>query len=392
MTDEAFSMRRRSNNSWFVALLVFASAAACIPTSAVARSYYVGPVDRPAQVALADQLKSLGVAGTDAVELNLRSRAVLLDAFQMFRAGSFEKHFPNGFDLDLSRDDIRRVAGNFVLSNAKNRRGYLQELKYLNLLSQPDSPFEVLEVGGRAPISSGRVVEFDARLRDKHTGYSAASEFKNWKIGNQSQVDDAKDQINKIAARARKEKVPRAVWINRQKVPDQFRGDLERYATKRNVGLYDDISTGNSTKSTRLGEVLEKESDSLKRYGWMKATARSVGVVSTAYGTGKATYAAYAWQRGGMTTRTATVAASEGAGAAVGGFTFAYLGAKLGAFGGPLAWITIPAGGIAGGIFGAFGGGAGGKAAGETLAEEVLFKDLEHNETTAVIAYLREQY
>jgi hypothetical protein len=392
MTEEPLVILRKSEIRWILTLITFACAPICIPAPAEARTYYVGPVDRPTQVALANQLGALEDVGGDAAGINRRGRAILSDAFHMFKGGRFEKHFPNGFYLDLSRDDIRRVARNYVLSNAKNRDGYLQELKYLNLLAQPESPFDVLEVGGRAPISSGRVVEFDARLKDKRTGLPAASEFKNWRISNRSQVEAAKDQMNKIAMRAREEKVPRAIWVNRQPVPDSFRSDLERYAAKRNMGFYDDISTGSSTKSRRLSEVLEKESDSLKKHDWTKATGRTIGIAAALYGTGNATYAAYAWQRGGMTTRTATVAASEGAGAAVGGLTFALLGAKLGAFGGPVAWITIPAGGVVGGVFGAFCGGAGGKAAGQTLVDQVIFKDLEHNETTAVIAHLREQY
>ena len=339
--------------------------------------------DRSIGVSLADELKSIASSGATSKEINREGRRILSNAYSA-RGGYFAKSFPRGFHLDLSKDDVRRVATNLLQGNRNNWHGYERELKFLNVVANKKSPFELLSVNDRAKIASGKLVEFDAVIKDK-------------RITSMAQLEDAKKQIDKIASRARSQGVSRSIWVNRARLSANLRQDLQSYAARRNVTVYAGVSTSdklahNLKNPQRFDDVLEREAGMLQKTRWVRVAGRVVGVAATAYGAGKAAYAAYRWQQGGMTTRTATVTASEGVGAAAGGASGAYLGAQLGAFGGPVAWVTVPAGGVLGGVVGAFAGGLGGKAVGETFVDEVIFKDLEHNETTAVIAYLQQQY
>jgi hypothetical protein len=385
---------------WATTFVLLASISSLGPTTLYARSYAPPPFiqDRSIGVSLADEMKALASNGASSRQINHEGRKILSQAYS---AGGryFQRNFPRGFNLDLSKNDISRVATNLLQGNVNNWHGYERELKYLNVIAGKDSPFELLKVNDRKWIKSGKLVEFDALLKDKRSGLLMSAEFKDKKIASRAELRQAKQQIDKISRRAREQRVSRSMWVNRKRVSENFRAELERYAAKRNVTVYIGVSTSErlpheSKNPKRFDDVLALESRGLGR--WVRLAGRSVGVGATLYGLGKGGHTFYAWQRGGLNTRAAVAAGSEAAGAAAGGLGGAAAGAQIGLAVGsafpPLAVISVPGGILVGGVLGAFGGGVGGKTAGEALAEEVLFKDLEHNETTAVIAYLREQY
>jgi len=83
--------------------------------------------------------------------------------------------------------------------------------------------------------------------------------------------------------------------------------------------------------------------------------------------------------------RTGGGIAGAGAGAAGG----AWLGAQIGVFGGPLAWFTVPAGGVIGGTIGGVAGYFGGSYAGEFTAQ-AWYGSLDRDVRDRVTGWLKE--
>jgi hypothetical protein len=314
----------------------------------------------------------------------------------------FRSEFPRGFRLNFSEPQYLKIATNLLRGNQSNWHGYLRELKYLNDIARKQSPFKIVLVGDRAPLRSGQVVEFDALLEDKRTRLKVSAEIKDWRIDSRQSLEKAKLQIDKISRRAGEHGVARTMWINRQEIPKRYRQELLSFASRRNVGVYSGISTSNKLPHNlktpqRFDDVLKHESKALRHIKIGRMAGRSAGILGAAYGLGEVGYSAFQWNKGSITTRRATISASEGVGAAAGGLAGAATGASIGGTIGtavPFVGNAVGAvgGGIIGGVVGAFGGSAAGSASGTLLVDQVIFKDLEEKETEALITFLQQHY
>lgn len=369
---------------------------------AEARSLYPPPFiqDRPLGKSLAAQMDAAAKSGKSPIAIHRECRKILSEGLSK-NGQRFRSEFPRGFRLDFSDPAYRKIATNLLRGNQSNWHGYLRELKYLNEIARKQSPFSILSVGDRAKLRGGQLVEFDALLEDKRTGLKISGEFKDWKITSRASLEKAKRQIDKISRRARQQGVSRSMWVNRARVSDTYRKELEDYALRRNVGLYAHISTSDKLahrlkNPQRFDDVLEKEARVLKKIKGGRLVGRGAGIAGTLYGGYQVGSAAYLWNSGAMTTRKATITASEGVGKAAGGLAGAYLGAQaggtIGVFFPPAAPFLVAGGGIVGGVVGAVGGSVAGSAAGELLVDQVIYKDLEEKETDALIAFLQDYY
>lgn len=351
---------------------------------------------------LADRMEQVAASGKSRREVHRECRRILSDGLS--KGGQrFRSEFPRGFRLDLSDPKYRKVAVNLLRGNKRNWHGYLRELKYLNEIARKSSPFQILSVGDRAPLRSGQLVEFDALLRDKRTGLRASAEFKDWRIDSRAKLDGAKRQIDKIARRAREQRVARSMWVNRARVPENFRIELERYGRRRNVAVYSGISTSTRLphdlwNPRRFDDVLARESRSLRPSSLSRYAVRGGGFVAIAVGATQVGHAAYQWNRGALTTRRATISATQGGTAAVGTAGGAIGGAKAGALigtavlPGPGTAIGGVVGGILGGLAGGIGGAMVGGIAGNALVDHVVFRNLKEEETAALIDFLIGHY
>jgi hypothetical protein len=315
----------------------------------------------------------------------------------------YERSFPKGIFYDATRSDVMKVITNLMRSNRKNWSGYMRELKFINELASSNSPFVLERAGGRELIKDGRLVEFDLLVRDKRSNLKMAIEVKEWKIRSQADLNKSKGQIQKIAMRAREEGVERVVWVNRERVPERFRTELEKFARSQNVGFYDDISTSQRlprdlNKPGRLDDVLEKESRSLGRTRWGRAAGKTLIVLGVVWETYQAGAAVQKWRNGRMTNRELVSEAGGTAGGMAGGVAGGYAGAQAGAyigtFFGPGYGTAV--GAFAGGLIGAVGGGVAGTFAGtevaNTASEKMIFRKLNDYEKQKIINGLLTHY
>jgi hypothetical protein len=395
-----------------------------IATNASARTLYPPPFiqDRAFGKQLADQMEQVAASGKSPTAVHRECRRILRDGLSQ-GGQRFRSEFPRGFRLDFSDPQYRKIGTNLLRGNRSNWHGYLRELKYLNEIARKQSPFRIVSVGDRAPLKSGKIVEFDALLEDKRTGLRMSAEFKDWKINSRANLDKAKLQIDKIARRAREQGVSRSMWVNRARLSDRYRGELEEYARRRNVSIYSGTSTSNKLAHNlknprRFDDALEGESRLLQRRATRaversriavkheskalrhikigRIAGRAAGPLIAGYEAYEVGHTAYQWKQGAVTTRKATISASEGIGAAAGGLagaaTGAYAGGAIGTFFPPAAPFLAAGGGVIGGIAGAIGGSMAGGAGGTLLVDQVIYKDLEEKETDALIAFLQQHY
>ena len=314
----------------------------------------------------------------------------------------YERSFPKGIFYDATRPDVQKVITNLMRANPKNWHGYMRELKYINELASPDSPFVLEKAGGRELIKDGRLVEFDLLVRDKRSNLRMAIEVKEWKIRSQGDLNKAKKQLNKIAMRAQEEGIERVAWVNRERIPQRFRAELEAFARSKNVVFYDDISTSQRLprdllKPGRFDDVLEKESILLRGIQWGRV-ARTVGVAAVLWETYQGVSEVQKWRSGQMTNREFVLEVGGVAGGMAGGVAGGRVGAQIGAY---IGTVFEPGGGtfigaLAGGLIGAVGGGIAGSFTGkevaDTAGEKLIFQKLNDWEKQKIINVLITHY
>jgi hypothetical protein len=273
----------------------------------------------------------------------------------------FQREFPKGVHLDFMRDDISRIVNNALSGNKTNWHGFYRELKIINYIESPNSSFSLIESGSRQTISDGRLVEFDITTRHRQTGLKMVIESKDWGIRSRADLEKAKQQIAKIAIRAREEGVSRVAWINRKPVPEQFRGELLDFGKNKGAGIYDNISTGESAvrrgNARHISSILDKESRIITtRSGLRKATKGAV-VFSIAFETGFLIHKTWQWRSGRATTRDLATTGGGAVGATGGAAAGFWVGASVGSFfPGPGTAIGSFLGITVGGIFGHYAG------------------------------------
>ena len=302
----------------------------------------------------------------------------------------WKRYFPNGVFLDFMRDDISRIVDNTLTGNKSNWHGFYRELKYINFIQSPDSPFELIEAGTRQKISDGRLVEFDILVQHKGTGARMVIESKDWKIASRADLGNAKEQIAKIAIRAREEGVSRVTWMNRQPIPDAYRGELMRFGERKGVGIYDNVTTGlKESKALHISEILDKESKQLTQ----KALERKARMLTVRGAllieSGIFVHKTWQWRSGKATTRELVSTGGGAAGGIAGVASGTWIGASIGSF--------FPGAGTAiGGVVGGFVGGITGHFAGKTIAtyaaEKLFFEKQTEQEKQATFDALIAHY
>lgn len=311
----------------------------------------------------------------------------------------FERSFPKGVNFDSARGDVRKVVTNLMRANRHNWHGYMRELKFINEIAHPESPFVLEQSGGRQLIKDGRLVEFDLLLKHRSNGLRLAIESKDWRIRSQEDVFKAKKQIEKIAARARQEGVTRVAWVNRELVPDRYRGELMAHAEQYGVGFYDNVSTSlkrpnDLVNPKRFDDVLNVEATKLRKIRVGGLVSKGFVVVTAAWSVGDGIYTVHKWRSGRMTTREFASAGGGTVGGLAGGIAGAYAGGKAGAvigtFFGPGCGTAIgaAAGGIVGSLGGAIAGTFAGEEVGASAAEQLIFSELNKEEKRKIIEAL----
>lgn len=324
----------------------------------------------------------------------------------------FNSEFPRGFRLDLSRPDTRKVAINFLKGNANNWHGYSRELKVLNYIHS-GRRFNIIEAGSRTRFR-GRITEFDALLEHKRTKLRAVIEVKDRQIKSAKDMANAKDQITRIAARAKRDGVSTVAWVNRQTLPRNTEAELARHANRLGVSVYHNVTTGARTagvgRSRSLEGVMRAESMKLNRMARTPPMApRPVAMTNAPVARSITTRLAgpliasaaigvtiYQYHRGGMNRRASITALSSGVGALAGSFAGAKGGAAAGAMIGsffPIIGTAAGAtvGGLVGGIGGALGGGMLASKIADTQTLNFIAK-LDEEGQRALIQALREKY
>jgi hypothetical protein len=304
----------------------------------------------------------------------------------------FQREFSRGVYLDFMREDISRIVNNALSGNRTNWHGFYRELKFINYLQSPGSPFELIQAGTRQKISDGRLVEFDMLVRHKRTGSKMVIESKDWGIRTRADLEKAKDQIAKIAQRTREEGVSKAVWMNRQNVPEGFRDDLVRFGKSQSVSIYDNVSTGQSAvrlgKAQHVKALLKAESTLLTRSA-LKQAARVGAIFGVVMESGFAVHKTWQWQSGGATTRDLVTTAGGAGGAIAGAAGGAATGAAIGSvFPGPGTAI----GGFVGGFVGGFAGHFAGSKGTEYAVEKLYFENQTAKEREATVEALIARY
>jgi hypothetical protein len=322
----------------------------------------------------------------------------------MSRGGLYFKNsFPKGVYFDASRNDVRKVITNLLRANRYNWHGYLRELKFINELAVPESPFILEESGGRQLIKDGRLVEFDLLTKHRSSGLKLVIESKDWKIRSKEDLEKAKKQIEKIAMRARQQGVSRVAWVNRKLVTPRYRSELLAHAERHGVGFYDNVSTSlkrshDLVKPKRFDDVLELESSYLRKIRWGSLAGKSFVAASAVYEIGNGIYTVHKWQSGRITTREFVSTGSGAAGGLAGGIAGGFAGVKAGAAIGTLfgpgygTAIGAAAGGLIGSVGGAIAGTAAGEFAGNTAAEKLVFQSLNEKEKRATYQALIQHY
>lgn len=315
----------------------------------------------------------------------------------------FRNSFPKDAHFDAVRPDVRKVITNLMRANHHNWHGYLRELKLINELAQPDSHFVLEESGGRRVIKDGRLVEFDLLARHRASGFKIAIESKDWKIRGNADMEKAKNQIEKIAARARQQGVSRVIWVNRKSVHSRYRDELAANAKRRRVGFYDNISTSlkrphDLMNPRRFDDVMETESASLRRMRGAGLLGKGVVALTVIYEVGNGANTFHKWRSGRITTRECISTGSGTAGGLAGGLAGGYAGAEAGAFTGSFfgPGPGTAAGAVVGGLVGSAGGAIAGALAGELVgtvaAEKLMFQSLEQLEVLETIEVLKDYY
>jgi hypothetical protein len=317
------------------------------------------------------------------------------------RQGGFQRHFPQGFQLDVTKGNI----GKTVLLTASDgqwssRKGFVTEIKVLNAASR-SRYFEIADTSRPLKTSLGNT-EVDVNLRHRATGRTLRMEVKNVKVTG-SNLQDLKTQIAKLGADARRTGA-RQVWVNNQAIPDRFREDFRRYARSKGVAVYDRVSTGPGKvaagRARSLQSVLRLENRILTPAKispvWMSQRAgRWAGRAGIGVTGALLAYDVYRWRTGSLSGRQLAARTATTAGGAVGGWGGAQAGAMAGAaLGSFVPGVGTVVGGIAGGILGGFFGGAAGAWATESVVNRWAQPSptVEKSRTADYIAFLQDHY
>jgi hypothetical protein len=145
--------------------------------------------------------------------------------------------------------------------------------------------------------------------------------------------------------------------------------------------------------STQIALLEEKQALRGARRGLIRAAGRVAVVVAVAMDAHEIYGHIRDYQTGKLSQRefNITIARSGGgiAGAWGGAAGGAWVGAQIGGLGGPLAWVTVPAGGVIGGAIGGVAGYFGGSYAGEFTAQ-AWYGSLDRNVRERVSGWLKE--
>ena len=313
----------------------------------------------------------------------------------------FQREFARGVHLDFMRKDISSIVNNALSGNKTNWHGFYRELKIVNSLESPQSPFQLLAAGTRERIKDGRLVEFDITAQHQKTGGLLVIESKDWKIRSAGDLEKAKAQINKIAIRAQESGVSRVAWINRQAVPSNYRSDLMSYTERRGVGGYDRVSTGKTAvargQAQHIDDVLQTESKLVTRSRVGRAATRGAIIIGIMIDVGYVGYESWEWNNGRKTTRDYAISVGGAGGALAGAVGGAYLGGKggaaIGSFFGPGPGTAI--GGAIGGFSGGLVGGVGGYWTASNATEwavNIYYEKLSDREQELLVGSLIEYY
>lgn len=357
---------------WLALCLVFIAANTVIARESVtARPTFQGPSVLAVKEEWGAHMRQFAQTGD---RTRIQSYATELLENSLKGKGGFQKHFPSGFALEVTKGNIGKVIRLATASqNANMRIGYMREVKYLNGIAL-DGRFRI-DSNSDLVNRGGKWLEFDATLQHKVTGERLRLEIKDVKVRS-SNIAELKSQIERLGAEA-KRSGERQSWVNRKAIPDAYRGDFIAHAEKHGVKVYDNISTGRATvaagKAKSLGSVLAQEEKELARIASRSASrqlGRTVGRwggrVGGAVSVGVFAYSANQWRRGTISTQEFAAHTAGAAGGALG----AWGGAEAGAAAGALIGSVIPGlgtvvGGVVGGIVGGISGGFAGSWAGE---------------------------
>lgn len=281
----------------------------------------------------------------------------------------FQREFPQGVHLDFMREDISKIVNNALSGNRTNWHGYYRELKYINAVVAPGSPFELNKANSRPRSENGRIVEFDSLFDHKRSRGTLIIEIKDKRI-NAGNLQDTKDQIARIANCAREKGVTRTIWVNRQRVPEPFRDELMKFGELHNFGIYDNVTTGQTAvrrgQAQHFDDVLRTESKLIARSCAQRVT-KVMPYVGVAVESGFAIHKTWQWHSGRATTRDLVVTGGGAAGGIAGATGGALAGAAIGS-------LFPGAGTLIGGVVGGAVGGIGGHIAGNQTTEYAIDK------------------
>lgn len=149
----------------------------------------------------------------------------------------------------------------------------------------------------------------------------------------------------------------------------------------------------NQVNATQLSGIDKLQAKKIADRAVLRVATRVVAIVSIGLA-GYEVYEAYGnYRNGKLTNRDLHFKIAESGGGAAGGMVGAgggaWIGMQLGAFGGPLAWITVPVGGAVGGFIGGIVGYFGGSQAGTAVAGS-WYDSLDKDVQNWVNAWLKE--
>lgn len=313
----------------------------------------------------------------------------------------FTRAFPEGFYVDATKPGVKKLLERSIGTHSPHVQGYLRQTKYANVISRPNSPFELIAVEDRGPRNID--AEFDIRAREKLTGSEVAIESKEWKIKSQKELDKAKEQLDRIVKRARVEGVEKVIWVNRRGIGNsQWENEFKRYAKQRGASVYFNVSTGPETvsrgRASGFSDILDLEAKSMRfQIKARNFSKRGLPILGAAIEVGMAGSTLVGWHEGRVSDRELARRGGGLVGGAGGVWAGAVVGSSIGAgIGSVVPGIGTAAvgviGGIAGGVAGGITGDQLGSYAAEKAAEQFYFEKLNKNENDALFAHVRKSY